>query len=163
MQTSLYIAGLGVLLLIFYQDLRYRGVSWYLFPVGLIFLWASTSEELSSLSYWSGRALNLGFLVFQLALLSVYFAWKKISFRQFWKEYMGLGDVLFFILLALVLPFPFFPLFMVGSLILSLLLAVVAFRGTTVPLAGLQALLLAVVLAVQPLSGCSFYEFNMMY
>ncbi|MGB0177301.1 MAG: hypothetical protein ACPF9D_09045, partial [Owenweeksia sp.] len=120
-------------------------------------------EELGSSSFWSDRFLNLGFLVFQMILLSTYFVWKKVSPRQLWREYIGLGDVLFFILLAFVLPFPFFPLFMVGSLVLSLLLALLAFRGSTIPLAGLQALFLAVVLIIQPLSGCSFYELNMMY
>ena len=108
MSTLFYIASMVVLLLIFYQDLRYRGVSWYLFPLGLVLLHISTWSGREPGVFWLDMVLNTGFLAFQLALLTVYFAWKRVSFRQLWNEYMGIGDVLFFLMLAIVLPFPFF-------------------------------------------------------
>ena len=125
---------------------RYRGVSWYLFPLGLVLLLISTWSGREPGVFWLDMVLNTGFLAFQLALLTVYFAWKRVSFRQLWNEYMGIGDVLFFLMLAIVLPFPFFPVFMIASLLLSTLLGIIVFRRSTVPLAGLQALFLLVFL-----------------
>ncbi|HAD95776.1 MAG TPA: hypothetical protein DCG19_00140 [Cryomorphaceae bacterium] len=163
MSTLFYIASMVVLLLIFYQDLRYRGVSWYLFPLGLVLLLISTWSGREPGVFWLDMVLNTGFLAFQLALLTVYFAWKRVSFRQLWNEYMGIGDVLFFLILAIVLPFPFFPVFMIASLLLSTLLGIIVFRRSTVPLAGLQALFLLVFLLLEPFTGFSPYEFNLMY
>lgn len=163
MQTVLQIAGFGVLLFIFYQDLRYRGVSWYLFPLALMLILFSSPRSFNLKLLWNDWLLNLGFLFVQLLLLGVYFVYRKIPPGQLFKEYIGLGDILFFLLLALVLPFPVFPVFMVLSLVITLMIAVIVFRKSTVPLAGLQALFLVIFLLMEPYLNLHCYEFNLIH
>ncbi len=163
MYAFLYISVLAVLMLIFYQDMRYRGVSWFLFPAALLLLLGISFTERSLGVFWNESLLNLSFLGIQMLLLTVWFHFKKVSLRELWKNYIGLGDLLFFLVAALALPFPVFPLFMVFSLVLSVVLALVVFRGKTVPLAGLQSLFLALLYVMKPLVGFDLYQLNLMY
>ena len=141
-ETIISISLIPVLLIITYQDIKFRGISWYLFPLvsGLLI----TINLLGSSMYeiLLNTSLNLAFLSLQLLILIAYFRLKDISIKQFFNQYMGVGDVLFFIVLAFGLDFPLFPFFMVVSLIISLISGVLIFKKKTVPLAGLQAIML---------------------
>lgn len=107
--------------------------------------------EIEKMTLLKNTSLNMGFLALQLAFLGIYFTIKKVSFRDFFKQYMGLGDILFFIVLAVGLGFPLFPVFLILSLIFSLILGAMFFKKSTVPLAGIQALLLLVFIVFKEL------------
>lgn len=137
------------LLAIFVQDLRYRAVSWYLFPACVLSIGAGIFLTGTNHRQWQFSLLaNLGFLLLNLLLLALWFWAKKISPKTLVKEYIGAGDFLLFAVMALALPFPAFPILFIGSLLTALLAGLLLFKNTTVPLAGLQALFLALILTL---------------
>ncbi len=64
---------------------------------------------------------------------------------------MGIGDLLFFVVMAVTIGFPVFPLFFIFSLTASLLYSSVFLKNQTIPLAGLQAICLALFIGYQEL------------
>ncbi len=138
----------ALLLLIFWEDLKFRAVHWPLFPLSFILLFlyrlnGNTWQEL--LSHWP---LNLIFLFLNMSILVLLFRFKGVSLAMLLKEKMGLGDILFFIVLALILPFPVFPLFFILSIAIALSTGFIWFKGKTVPLAGIQAICLLTILVM---------------
>ncbi len=143
-----YWALILVLLGITYQDYKFRGVSWYLFPLVLILftLYYKPFHNLEIFLY--SMIANLIFILFQFGFLILYFRAKKIGVKLLLKKYIGFGDILFFMVLAIILPFPFYPVFMVTSLIISALLGLIFYRKTSVPLAGIQSFCLVLCLII---------------
>lgn len=70
---------------------------------------------------------------------------KKVNPKQLLKEYVGVGDLLLFLVLALSLPYYVFLPFQIASLIIGMVLGVLLFKNRTVPLAGIQASLLVLM------------------
>ncbi len=138
-----------VLGFIAWQDFKYRGVSWYLFVIALILLmgqfFLSTGEIFDYRYFITGRLLNLFFIVFNVLIVSLVLIPKNLSFKRLLNDYLGMGDILFFVFLALALPFPLFILFFLLSTLISLLMGISVFKRSTIPLAGLQALLLIII------------------
>ncbi len=132
-----------------WQDMKYRAVDWIFFPAAFLLTLANA---------WAGGAfsvqgvlLNLLLLLIQLAGLQVYISYKKGGWLMAGERYMGWGDVLFFLVLAVSFSPLNFVAFQLGSLLLillvTLILHVAGLRVRQVPLAGGQALLLALLLA----------------
>lgn len=142
------IPSIALLALILYQDLKYRAVSWLLFPVTCICLFILEHPWENWLQFSENLVFNLGFIFLNLGLLLLFFKIKKVTIKGMLNQFIGIGDILFFLILAIILPFPTFPIFFISSLILSLALALIAFRNKTTPLAGLQALFLAIHLSL---------------
>ena len=138
-----------VLGFIAWQDFKYRGISWYLFVIALILLmgqiFLSTGEIFDYRYFITGRLLNLFFIVFNVLIVSLVLIPKNLSFKRLLNDYLGMGDILFFVFLALALPFPLFILFFLLSTLISLLMGISVFKRSTIPLAGLQALLLIII------------------
>jgi phosphoglycerol transferase MdoB-like AlkP superfamily enzyme len=89
---------------------------------------------------------NLAFLAGNMLLTVVWFALKKIHPTELLSTYIGVGDLLLFSILAIALPYSLFIPFHILSLLAGALLGASVFKHTTVPLAGIQALLLVVLL-----------------
>ncbi|MCR9155544.1 MAG: hypothetical protein NXI09_15675 [Bacteroidetes bacterium] len=136
------------LTLIFWQDLQFRAVSWPLFPLTLCLLLIYRNQALPWNSIISSWSYNLGFLAVNVLLLFLIFKLKGVSPLGLLQHKMGIGDFLFFFVLALILPFPAFPFFYILTTLIALLSGLIVFRRTTVPLAGLQALCLAILLLI---------------
>ena len=152
-----------LLLLIFYQDLRYRGVYWFLFPVLALVILFYRYQEIGLqhlVSSWIG---NLSFLGLNLIVLVLFFAWRRVSPKAILKSYLGIGDLIFFLLLALVLPFPLFPVFFIVTLIFALMSAIWWFKNSTVPLAGIQALFLMLTLIVHANSAFNMDQLSLLW
>lgn len=132
-----------LLLFVFYQDYKFRGVSWFLFPILALLVAYNAATGRAWLAYFYEVALNLSILSIQLVLfyfVAIFRANKRLNLLKL----IGLGDVLFFIIIALGLKSSLFPFFFTLSLAISLLLAFIFFKGKTIPLAGLQALTLMI-------------------
>lgn len=134
-----------LLLFLFYQDLRYRAVYWFLFPVLLILIMLIAKQQISLQQILINSLYSLAFILIQLFLLSLYFSFKHKKIIDITTHHLGWGDILF----LLVVAFYFSPLnyiaFYVASLATVLLLSLVLMvkeRTATlkIPLAGLQAL-----------------------
>lgn len=136
----LLITGLS---LIFYQDLKERAVWWFLFPLfTLIAGYFHFTESLSWL-FLPNILFNVAAVagIFLMAFLYAHYKMKV----NFLKEAVGLGDIFFFLGLAVAFPSEVFIVILVFSMIFALgLHAFVSPRkkSETVPLAGYASLFL---------------------
>jgi hypothetical protein len=160
LQLFLLLASIAILSWVTYEDLRYRAVTWWCFPV--LFLLLSAQYWLSSRwqDWFPILLLNIGFVSVQLALVSLYFSLKHRKWVLLTNGFLGLGDVLFFICFCGAMSTPFFVAFYITSLIGSLLLSALIppIRKNGIPLAGLQALFLIPVLVYSYVQGINLTE-----
>lgn len=139
---------IAMLLLVTYQDHRYRAVIWLVFPALTVLF---SVEAFSSPGFSPEHiVLNAIFLLILLGVLTLYFSLRARRPVNITRAYLGWGDILFLASLC----FLFSPLSFLAFYMLSLLgtlvwvLAVYGIRGTkpvTIPLAGIQAFILALV------------------
>ncbi len=140
-----------LLLLIAYQDFKCRAVS----VITLVLLGVGScliglAKAPAYLFFWSS-SINFFFLLTQFLCITFYFSIKERKVVNICKHYLGLGDVLFLLCLCALLPTDQFLFFYLSSLFVTLLFFC-AFRlltqksSFTIPLAGVQALLLIIFL-----------------
>ncbi len=138
----LLIALLGII----YEDFNYRGIHWWWLLLLLLGIlgWRPWNYE--------QVAINWGFLISQFVLLTAYFSLKRKTLTNIIDQYLGLGDILFLFVIAILFsPFNFL-LFFVASLMTSLLVFLVyqhlfpTTSAPTIPLAGAMAIILILVL-----------------
>lgn len=140
-----------LLLLIFYEDFRDRSVHLFLFlssiSIGgyLFYIHSFFSFYAISLCY------NLIFIIFLLGLIYLYAVFKL---KKKIRDVFGFGDVLFFVVLGVSFPTVTFFILFIASLLFSLIIFLTLkskMTDKTVPLAGLQALFIAVFLVINHL------------
>lgn len=146
MKIFIEILFLIVLGILFYQDMKEQKVSLWMLLLGLFSGGFLHFLHQDSLVFLSTILINLLFvsIIFSVLLLYSKFKLQKNIFDVF-----GLGDLLFFTILAVSLPILSFLTVFVFSTIFSLILFLMLkryFTTNTVPLAGLQSLFLAIVL-----------------
>lgn len=139
-----------ILLGLLYQDLKYRAVYWIFYPVllALMVLLALKSKGYELLI--ADTIMNITFLSSQLIFLIIYISIKRRRLTNITNDYLGWGDVLFlFVLTFYPSPANYFA-FYLSSLILILISSISTARQKprTIPLAGLQAGLFAIVLVL---------------
>jgi len=129
------------LLGIIYEDFKFRAIHWYwLVLILMIGFWHFDFHLEQSL-------INLSLLLIQFLVLTCYFSFKEKKWINITDKYLGLGDLLFFIPLALFFSPVNFLLFFVGSIIGTLMLMLCLKIVTkqileTIPLAGFQSIFL---------------------
>lgn len=128
------------LLLIVYQDFKYRLISWWILPILLLLVLLGQNSQ----SYYQiviNSAINISFLLLQYILLSLYFSFKNKAWVKLTHQHIGWGDLWFLLIIAFAFPSLHFILIYVGGLFFSLLLYMIlkSFKllvQETVPLAG---------------------------
>jgi hypothetical protein len=143
--------GFGLLLIfIIVEDFRFRAISWWSFPLLVI--------AAMGIEYWNLKLhdiiVNSCFTFIQLIMLSLYFSIKEKKVINITRDYLGWGDILLWIISCLLFSPLNFLLFFMGSLVFTMI--IVAFWKltkikpvmSTVPLAGIQAMALLLVLIV---------------
>ena len=144
---ALNILMIGLLFWIFYEDLKDREISLVvvllLLALGGYLNWAHHSLWL----FLTSILLNI--LIITM-VISVIWLYAKFKLQKGLFDVFGMGDLLFFVFLAISFPLPAFTVILSGSLIFSLLLSIVLKKKLSkwVPLAGLQALFTALVIGV---------------
>ena len=139
------------LFLISYQDFKKREVSLILFLLAGVL--GSLTHYATQYLYIFLMSLFINMIVIFIVIL-ILLVYSKQKMKMSLKEVIGLGDILFFILLAISFPTVSFLLLFTGSLVFSLVLFLVLkpkMVNKTVPLAGLQALFLGLALFVNVL------------
>lgn len=126
------------LLVIIYQDYKERAVHLLSFTLLLgSILWIKRLEfDLFQLG------LSFCFLLINLMVVFIYLRLRSRIDKpsQIW-QYLGVGDVVFWLLIAFIMPFPTFLIFFFTGLFFSSLVALLFLKpNQSVPLAGLQAL-----------------------
>ena len=139
---------LVILILIFLQDIKERKVYIWLLIVAIILngvlYYQNTIHQLFLLNI----SINL-ILIF--LLIFILFLYTKFKMKINLSLALGLGDVLFFFVFAVGFPIETFLLLFISSLIFSLILFILIkseLKNKTVPLAGLQALFLVLILFI---------------
>jgi hypothetical protein len=147
MSITIHILAIVIILgILIYEDLRFRLIHLWIFPVlGLLFL----SFQWNKLEWWHPLT-NLSFLLLQFVLLTLWFSIKEKKYTLITRSYLGSGDIAFWITLALFFSPVNFILFFLCSLLGSLVLALTLSMnsGKKIPLAGFQAIFLCPVMLV---------------
>lgn len=144
---------IGLLLLIFVQDISSRSVYWFLFPgLAALFVLMHLSQHHLFTDTWQPVLINSTFLILQFLIVSVYFSIKNRHWVNIADGLLGWGDMLFLLSIAFYLSVLNFLLFYIVSLI-AVLLTWALWQGISkeknkqIPLAGLQAFIFTVFLA----------------
>lgn len=137
----------------FIQDLKDRSVYWVCFPLlALSFVSLSYLQLHNAAALWQPVLINVGFVLLQVLLVSLYFSLKHKKFVNITHSLLGIGDILFlfstaFYLSALNFLF-FYIVSLIGSLIIWLIWQMLSSKKTKeIPLAGFQSIILMLFLA----------------
>ncbi|HEY6162910.1 MAG TPA: hypothetical protein VI112_16895 [Bacteroidia bacterium] len=152
-----------ILSVIIIQDAKQRQIHWVLIPLLLLSILPSAFSQHSFLQTSKLFAINLGFLLLQLALLFVFFSVKNRTLPTIINTYIGLGDILLFLVLCAAFSPLNFLFFYSGSLLLSLAgyrlyRLIKADPDPTVPLAGTVSLCLVLALGLKYFFHYDFYD-----
>ncbi|MBB6239884.1 hypothetical protein HDC90_004546 [Pedobacter sp. AK013] len=135
-----------------YQDFKYRGIYWWMFPVLLLLMAAATVKVLGFTFTISLAVKNGMFLALQFAVLTGYTSVKQKKLTNIFDGFFGLGDLLFLVVLCFGFSFLNYVLFYLLSLMLIILFTAIfghqdKTHGKKIPLAGYQALLFMILMA----------------
>ena len=137
------------LVLIFLQDLKFRAVYWFYFPI----LFALSFYEKMEVITVSEIGVNLFFLVVLLLGLTLYVSFKEKRFVNITKGFFSIGDILFLIAISPLFSLMNFVLFFTIGTFFTLLLHAVSmlfkFKNKTIPFAGYMSLLLVVYIVFE--------------
>jgi hypothetical protein len=162
MPAVLFIFVIAILLLVAYQDFRFRAVTWVLFPLLAVIIFLECFVNGSIRSAWDQFIFNISFIALQLVIITLYFSLRSRSLVMIWKHHLGAGDMLFFVVLCMFFSPVNFVLFHLGSLLFSILLVIASRKYIqslkTIPLAGIQAVLLALFIVVDLFSASIHYR-----
>ena len=139
-----------------FQDFKTRSVYWFVFPLLFISAVLFNYEEYCSLLV-KEFLFNQFFVIFQFALISIYFALKHKKMVNITHSYIGWGDILFLLSIAPLFCLSNYIIFYVFSLLFALIFYYIYFIFSnspgSIPLAGLQALFLICILLMVKFSG----------
>jgi len=136
-----------LLLFTFYQDMRYRGVYWWVFPLLFLTLAYLASMRKSAEQIVEAFSLNTMFIVLQLFFLLCYLSLKNKKIMYKLNGYLGLGDILFILVTGVYFSVLNFMLFYLMSLVLVVIAELFRLnkhKTGTIPLAGYQSVILLV-------------------
>ena len=145
-----YLIPIGLLLslsVITYQDFKERQVHWILFPLAFFLSIANSLQHITADKLLLNAGINI---ILVLILFLILFLYVKIRFKgkkELW-QLIGLGDLLLFVVLTVNFALLNFITFSIISLFLSLITSFVH-KHKTIPLAGVQAFCLFVLLILQ--------------
>lgn len=163
MEIALQIIICLFLVFLAYQDFRYRAISWWLIPV-LFGMLAYTNIQRASLEIvLENLMLNFGFIAIQLGALYIYFSIKNRCFVNIINTYLGSGDVLFFVVLAVSFSFLNYIVFQVVSFLLvaigfGIVKMIKRNSSPEIPLAGGMSLVLILSFIIGEIKTISFYD-----
>ncbi|MFK7786541.1 MAG: hypothetical protein AB8B56_15580 [Crocinitomicaceae bacterium] len=129
---------IAILVLCFYQDVRYRGIHWFVFPLVLAGALALNWNELNLIAL----AYNIGFVAFLLLGLTLYLSLKERKLVNITNGYFALGDILFLLALTPLFSIQWFVIFFTFGTIATLIFHLIASMikpQKTIPYAGYMA------------------------
>jgi hypothetical protein len=144
---------IGILAGMAYQDFRYRGIYWWMFPILAILFGFHTLHSTNLKSMVSAATSSCLFIGVQLLILTIYLSLKRSRMINIFSGFFGLGDFLFLVAISVGFSFLNFVVFYMTSLLLVVLWSLVSpnkseGQANKIPLAGYQALLLGGVLLI---------------
>ncbi|MGQ0827052.1 MAG: hypothetical protein ACT4ON_01530 [Bacteroidota bacterium] len=145
------------LTIIVVQDFKQREISWMLIPLTLA---GFTYKAMNGDILLKNVLLNIAFIVIQLLMLTIYMSIKNKKPVNIINTYLGLGDILFFLVICVAFSPINFIAFYLSSMITTLIGVIIYNRFSNkqtkdIPLAGAMATG-TIVLMVFP--GLNFYN-----
>jgi len=146
------------------QDFKDRAISWFLIPLLFIGFIANGLLQIHPLELLTYFGINFMLVAVNLLCVTLFISMKEKRITNILKNYLGLGDVLFFLVLTVVFsPFNFI-FFYLGSIFLTTLVygvlqLISKEKQRLIPLAGVMSLLLLVtIVAEQLIPSFQFYQ-----
>ncbi len=155
-----------LLLLVLVEDLKYRAVHLWVFPLLLVSFMVLKLQDSSFATVLTESAFNLALIIFNLILLTAYFSIKFKKPTLITRSLIGWGDILFFGCMIPLFSFRqfvlVFPLSVAFSLIAFLLLSVSKKQADLkVPFAGFQALFVLALIGLDYLGEVSIKGYDL--
>lgn len=158
MLLILNILFLPLLMVVFLQDIKSRAVSlWVYLSIIVLSLIKLITSDLQFIIYES--LINLLIIFLEMVLLWLYFKYarnKKIL------KMIGLGDLVFFIIICLSFSSVQFMIFQVGSLFLSVIISLSGCFKKLIPLAGIQAILMLILILLEISTSYNMYTSDLL-
>jgi hypothetical protein len=152
-----------LLLVIFYQDLKFQAVSWILFPIGILIGFLVLKAEYSIKLFSINLFINIGFISFQMLIILLYFRLKYKGFSGVFQKAFGIGDLLFFIMITPLFSPLNYIAFFIASMFFSLLIFILLtkmklYKNSKIPLAGFQSIFLVIIICLGYFLNWNFYS-----
>lgn len=137
----------ALLFVVAFQDFRHRHISWFLIPALIVVFTLKALNVISFLNLFQFFLINVGFILVQLLALTIYFSIKNKKWTGIVDSYIGLGDILFFVVICVAFSPVNFVVFYLGGLIFTTVVYGIYFLLNTnankeIPLAGIFAILI---------------------
>lgn len=164
MSLFIVVALIGLLSVVVYQDFKSKEISWLLIPllfVGFLTKAFLTIEFTELLTYFG---INLTLVTINLLGVTMIISLKEKKLTNILNSHLGLGDVLFFLVITVVFSPINFVAFYLGSILtITLIYGAVILanknKKTLVPLAGAMSLLLIIAMMVEQIIPLfNFYQ-----
>ncbi len=135
--------------------------AWYiLLMIGIL---GYSLKRIDLNAFIENTILCFAFIAFLMLLLTLYFSIKEKKLVNLFSQYLGLGDMLFFIVTGFYFDIISYILFFIASLFISLLLTPIIFKfqgkENHIPLAGLQSVCFTLYITLDYFKLFSFKEF----
>jgi len=159
--TKLILLGiLMTLIIIVYHDLKYRVLDLkYAIILLLLCVWYNSIHPILD---YQNALLITGFILVNILCLTLYFSIKNKQFINPIDSKIGLGDIVFFIVIAPLFYLKSYILFFITGLLFSLLLysVVIRFREKqkTIPLAGYLSIYLGMILLFNTIFNTTIFN-----
>jgi hypothetical protein len=137
------------LLLVFFQDWKYRRIHVMLPILIFIFCYFLEQSKNNNNIAWRTIALNSAFFLTTLGFLIVYMSIKYKKFLNPFQNYFGFGDLLFYISLTPMFLLHNYILFFILSMVFAISMQMLfkkIIQENSVPLAGFSAIFLMIVI-----------------
>ena len=113
---------LAVLILIAYQDFKYREIHWALFLVIAVFFFIDGQTNMPFNKYLLNTLYNMIFVLLQFVFVYVFYLIRGHSFKSLFTNIIGVGDCLLISILTLAFSWHGFLLYYIGGLFFTLLI-----------------------------------------
>ncbi len=142
------------LVIISYQDFKFKAVVWYFFPLIFILTFYKGIVDVGIKELFKYFFINLGIIIFQMLALSIYFSVKTRAIINIINKHIGLGDLLFFIVLCTAFSPINFVIFILLNLVLitltyGIIMIFKSLQNIKIPLAGFMSLMFACLIILE--------------
>ena len=168
MSILLTILLLAILAILAFQDFKEREISLFLLLLLAVLLMVRGIISVGLPELKREILLNWSFLFIQLFLLTTVYTIKNRGFKDFTKNYIGWGDIVFYAIIALLLPLANYVLFFIVGLITTLIAAfaikhILKTKFTTIPLAGSLALQTGLLICFDSFQIINLANYNWLF
>ena len=154
---------IGLLGVVVYQDFKSRSISWFLIPLLFVGFVANALLKIEPNELITYLGINFLLVLLNLIGVTLLLSIKEKKWVNIIDNYLGLGDVLFFVVITVAFsPFNFVAFYLGSVLLITLIYGSVILinkkRNTLIPLAGAMSLLLVGFMFMEQFTSLQLYQ-----